>query len=352
MPIQIIDSFDLYNGTGANTGLQAKWSPQSDTTASMVAGRFGGQGFSVVGATNTRRMWARPFPAAVSALSYGFAFRSNVLPTATHWINYIRGAANTVFQTAIKLNTDGSLTAGRVTDTFGTISALGSSAGGVIVANTFHFIEVELVIHDTTGSFKVWVDGTLVINATGVDTRSNVGVNPADADTIWLGSDGGNPGPGTTSTFDDFYYKDTNAKVGLAKVEVLPPTSDVLQTFARSTGATNFSLVDEAQANGDTDYVQGSAVGDRDTYGFTDLSSTPASIYAVQATAFAEKTDAAARSIALQVISGATTSDGANFALASSYGKFDRIMETDPNTAAAWTAANVNALTGGPKVTV
>ena len=93
-------------------------------------------------------------------------------------------------------------------------------------------------------------------------------------------------------------------------------------------------------------------MGDVDTYGFGDLGSTPSTIDAVQLTAFAEKTDAAARSIALQAKSGATTSDGGNFSLAATYGKFERLLTTDPNTSAAWGASAVNALQGGPKVTV
>jgi hypothetical protein len=111
-------------------------------------------------------------------------------------------------------------------------------------------------------------------------------------------------------------------------------------------------LVDDPQANGDTDYVQGSNVGDTDRYDFTNLSSIPATIDAVQVVAFAQKTDAATRAIALQVKSGATISDGANLSLAVGYQRFERLLTSDPNGSIAWTGANVNALQGGPKIAV
>lgn len=354
MAVILVDGFDLYNGTGANTGLQAKWVPLSDTTASMVAGRFTGQGLQVTTAQNTTRLWARSIPAAVSSLAWGFAFKASALPTSSMLpICAIRATNNTIYQVAIKLGLDGSLLAGRCTDVFFTTSTLGTSPAGVIAAATWHYIECELVIADgTSGSFKIWVDGTQVINATSVDTRSNLSTNPADADTILLGTVGGNPSQGSTCIFDDFYAVNTNSRLGERRVETLYPTSDVAQGWTRSTGAANYALVDEAQVNGDTDYVQASSVGAVDTYGFGDLTGTPATIDAVQVAAFAEKTDATSRSIALQVISGATTSDGSNFSLAASYGKLERLLTTDPNGGGAWSASAVNALQGGPKVTV
>lgn len=351
MAIQITDGFDMYNGSVANTGLQAKWFAASDTTVTLAAGRFGGQCFQVTAATNTRRMWGRSFPAAVTAMAFGFALRTNTLPTLAQAIVYIRGATNTVFQDGLKLNTDGSLTAGRITDTFGTFAALQTTAGGVIAANTWHYVEVELVIHDTTGSFKVWVDGTQVINQTGVDTRSNVGVNPADADTIWLGIDGSNPAGSNVCSFDDFYYRDTNTHLGPCKIETLRPDADTAtKDFTPNSGTANFSRVNETLVDGDTSYVQASVVGNRDLYTLGDLSSAPASIYALNVCQFAEKTDAAARTIYNSVQSNATDSDGSAFTLAASYGRFDRILETDPSGGGAWTAARVNALMVGPKV--
>jgi hypothetical protein len=51
------------------------------------------------------------------------------------------------------------------------------------------------------------------------------------------------------------------------------------------------------------------------------------------------------------VKSGATEVGGADTALPTSYAWLNRVDAVDPNTAAAWTAAAVNALQVGPKVT-
>lgn len=347
MAIQIIDGFDLYNGTGANTGLQAKWAPFSGRTAnlSLVAGRDGGQAVSIAaGGSTTYTNIARTLTATAS-IGLGFAMRfiTNI-PTVDNPAWHVSLLNGSTYTLGLRVTTTGALQVYRATGSAAGTS-LGTSATGLIVLNTWVYVEMDVTIHDTTGSVTLKVDGTTVLTLTAQDTNNAV----TNVDTVALGhSDNSVNG---TIQFDDVYV--TNGGVlGIKRIETLYPTSDVAQGFARSTGATNYTLVDEAQVNGDTDYVQGSTVGNVDTYGFIDMNSTPPTVSAIQLTAFALKTDATGRSIALQCKSGATTSDGSNYSLATTYSKFDRILETDPNTAAAWTAANVNAATGGPKVTV
>ena len=108
-------------------------------------------------------------------------------------------------------------------------------------------------------------------------------------------------------------------------------------------------MVDEAQCDGDATYVYASSAA-TDNYDFGNLSDNPTAVRAVQAVTFAKKTDTATRNIYLQTVSGATTSDGAAQALLSTYTRFNRIMETDPNTSAAWAYTAVNAVQGGPKI--
>lgn len=345
MSVILIDGFDLYNGVGANTGLQAKWSGGA-ASCSLVAGRFGGQAVQAVSSNAGGRDIQRSF-AATASIGIGCALRMTVMPTANNvhgLFNLLNGATYTF---GLRVTTTGALEAYRLT-AVNAGTSLGVSAAGVIAVNTWHYVEIGVVINDTTGSVVVKVDGATVLNLTSQDTNNAV----TNADTVILGYDGGIATTLGTAQFDDFYLLDSATTIGQRRIETLYPTSDVAQGFARSAGTTNYTLVDEAQVNGDTDYVQGSSVGDVDTYGFADLGGTPTSIDAVQVSAFAEKTDAAARSIALQVKSGATTSDGSDYALAASYGKHERLLLTDPNGGGAWGAAAVNALQGGPKVTV
>ncbi len=353
MTIVAIDGFDLYNGVLTNTGLQSKWAIVGGSAPTLVAGRFGGQSVQLNASTSNNSNVTRSLPGSYSSVSIGAAFRSATLIDLTgtgisdNWIFALKEGA--AYHVGLHLGETGILSAYRLTSaTAGTL--LGASAGPVITPNTWHYIEIEVTIHDSTGVFKVYVDGGQVINLTAQDTR-NAATGVVNVIELYLGDvDNSNP----DWSYDDLYVTDTATKLGECKVETCRPTADVsgATDFTPSTGSSHFALVDETTCNGDTDYNSGSTVGHKDRFTHAGLSTTPATIHAVQVTAFAQKTDATSRSIALQVKSGATTSDGANFALAVGYGKLDRIMETDPNTAAAWAVSPVNALEFGAKVTV
>lgn len=342
MSIILIDGFDLYNGTGANTGAAAKWTFVGSGSSSMQTGRFGGQALRNSSTGGASRQSSRGLPSTYSSFSCGFAVNFSTLDARSGFLVF-ESAGTTMC--GLSLNASAGIDTGRHTSVTSK-TVLTSSANSLIVASTWYYIEVEVVISDTVGRMTVWLDGVNIINpAANQDTRNGA---PTTIDTIRFNL----PTATGSADFDDLYMTDSASRLGERKVETIYPTSDVAQGFARSTGATNYTLVDEATVNGDTDYVQGSSVGDVDTYGLGNLSNSPTTIDAVQVSAFAEKTDAGSRSIALQVISGGTTSTGSDYALGATYGKFERILETDPNTSAAWTASGVNALTGGPKVTV
>lgn len=349
MAITLIDGFDLYNGTGANTGLAAKWTltNSGSTPVSLISGRFGGQAVrQSLGTQSAQTGTIRRSLSPSSSYSAAFAFRRSNLSESRpiFWL-----LSSSTYMVGLTSNSDGSLTAGRYT-AIETSTALGTSATSIIAVDVWHYIEVEIVISDTIGEFRVKVDGNTVISLTGQDTRNGT---PTTVDTVQFGVTRSSTGLACLFDFDDTYTTDTSSSLGERRVETLRPAADTAQKdFARSAGADNFALVDETTTNGDTDYVQGSTVGNLDRYSIGALSSTPSAISAVQLTAFALKTDAATRNIALHCRSGATDSDGPNYALAASYGKFDRILETDPATSAAWTSTGVNSLLIGPKVTV
>lgn len=351
MAVVMVDGFDTYNGTGVTPGVQAKWTTGGATTT-LVTGRFGGQALSVQSVTNTvASQWKRGLAVAASAYSWGGAIKAtgmtNLNASSVNNIIMATQSAAT-WMIGLGLNQNGSITVYRMTAA-NTGVALGTTPVGLILEAQWHHVECAITISDTVGTVDVGIDGVNVLSLTAQDTRNGA---PTNIDTLAMPRLINNATNTATVAYDDFHFSDTAVLLGDRRVETLYPTSDVAQGFARSAGAVNYTLVDEAIVNGDTDYVQGSIVGDLDTYGFGDLSTTPLNVTAVQLSAFALKTDAVARSIALQAKSGASTTDGASFGLATTYGKHERLMLVDPNTSAAWTAAAVNALTGGPKVTV
>lgn len=348
MAITIIDGFDLYNGLASNLGLQSKWVVANTTYTSMDTGRFGvGQCLKFDGtATTSTCLMTRSLPATVSAFASGVAVKISDLADIGAAFAILISGESTTPHAQLTVNDTGYLTARRTTSYTGAGVALGTTATQVIFQGVWHYVEWEVVIHDTTGSFKVWVDGVQVLNLTNVDTRNagtgivnRVGICPFT-------------GKGGACYFDDFYVTNSAVRLGECRIDAIRPNADVVgaKDFTPSTGTDHYALVDESVANGDTDYVSGTTVGHVDRFTHAGLGVTPSAIHAVQVSAFGKKTDAATRSINLQVKSGATTSDGSSYNLAADYAKFERILETDPNTAAAWGASGVNALEFGVKV--
>lgn len=364
MTVVLTDGFDTYNGNSTTTGALNKWPVTFGSGGINITTPAGtrftnkpGRSFKIVSADNQAReiFYGRALPSSLSQGAVGLAFVTNSSHSA--WPAAASGGSPfltlttaTTIQIGVGITSAGELVAFRGSGGAGSTSktVLGTSAAGTISPAQEVFVELEFVISDTVGRMSVFVEGTQVLNLTNVDT-SNIG---GSVNFLNLGMAYGGANGTASHQWDDLYVRNTATRLGPRRVETIFPNSDVAKAFVPNAGTTNYTQVDEQQANGDTDYVQGSAVGDTDTYGFEDLSTTPTSVDAVQMVACAMRTDAGGRSIALQVKSGATTSDGSDIGLPTTYAKLERLLTTDPNTGSAWTGAAVNALQGGPKVTV
>lgn len=111
---------------------------------------------------------------------------------------------------------------------------------------------------------------------------------------------------------------------------------------------TNSSMVSEAQQDAATSYVYDSTPGHADFYGLAPLSITPQAVFGVTTRMFVQKSDAGARSGAVQLKSGGTTVQSTPAALSSSWGWMWRVDQLDPATGSAWTPAGVNNAQMGP----
>jgi hypothetical protein len=92
-------------------------------------------------------------------------------------------------------------------------------------------------------------------------------------------------------------------------------------------------------------------VNDADFYTLAALAGLPSSTVAVTTRGFVCKSDAGARSAAVQLKSGGTTVQSASPALSTTFGWRYRTDATDPATAAAWSATAVDNATIGAIVT-
>jgi hypothetical protein len=112
----------------------------------------------------------------------------------------------------------------------------------------------------------------------------------------------------------------------------------------------NADQVSEAQQDALTSYVYDSTVNDQDFYNLVPLLPTPVSTVAVTVRGFMEKSDAGARSGAMQLRSGATTVITPTLVLSSSFLWSFQTYQNDPNTTLPWTATGVDNLNLGPRM--
>lgn len=348
MAILWMDGFDTYatvndvaiRYAGSNTGLMI---------LTTTSGRFGG---GAVACSNTGTsiagmgyMAPAVIPHTTTAVIAGGAHLTST-NTATYccmcWVNTLGNATGTNELTLFYESGLFKLYRGPGT----TLLATSSLAYG---AGLWHHIEAKTVIADS-GSCEVRINGVVAINFTG-DTRAST-TGTAGVDKVGFPTGSSSVAGGC---WDDIYILDTSGSVannflGDCRINTLAPTSDSAVQFTRSTGASNYLCVDEGRYNGDTDYVESATVGHVDKYGYQDLAAGVATVYGVQATCWAKKTDATTRTMRQNIYSNATTSAQTAFGLSTTYGPYFHLLTLNPDGSVQWTPTTVNAALAGVEV--
>lgn len=352
MALSNIDGFDLYNGTGLNTGLQTNYSTNVVSVTSFPAGRFGGQ--CMRGGTTTG-WWKRNLSSARAAGAFGFAVRIGGATVNNNGDSVMHTSLGLIPQCGISIGINGTIRAYRMVGNNPFVNGahvlLGESAVNVIQTNVWHYIEWEWVINGTTGRMTIKVDGVTVLNLTGLNTFNSAGGAATATADSWVFGNQVSRGWGNLD-YDDWYEEDSGASLGQAKVETLRPTADTAtKQWTPDTGVVNFSRVNANLAQSAT-FVQASVVGNLDLYDIADLSTTPASVFGVKYNVFAQKTDVATRKVAAVGDIGGTQQQSADLNLPSGgVNMLSQVFVTKPG-GGAWAYTDVNALRIGPKVTV
>lgn len=353
MGLVACDSFDMYNGVGANTGLATKWAinDSSGVVVGMAAGRFGGQGVKFTGNNSRWGSVNRNLTSTRTSVGVNLSviYSSLVSAVGAPFIIFSVGGA---FQWGVGATTTGAITAGRFNGVSGAPgntgqanlqATLGTGSAGFILNNTWHSIEVLGFTSSTVGTIQVYVDGVLALNLSGINNQQQASANLDQAQLWSVGL--------PDITHDDYVELDAAAQLGYpTRVEVLRAISDSAVAWSPHLGVGNFGNENETLVDGDTSYVSATAVATSDLYGFGALSSTPLAIYGVQPVDFAEKLDANPHTLYQQIKSGGTLNLGSAVSLTTGYNRFERMLTVDPNTSAAWTASAVNAVLHGPNL--
>lgn len=341
MTFLFADSFDHYDTNDVTT----KWTNvETGISGQSIAVGLGRHGSNAWNCTTAGRGLVKAITNS-SAIVAAVALNVTGAPSSANSLFEFREGSTV--HVALRVLTDLSLQVTRSTST-----VLATSAAGVVPTSGYCFIEFKANIHDSTGTYEVRVNGTPVITGTGADTRN--GGTGIISNVALLGVRTSN-----NCYFEDVYILNTSGSapwndfLGDIRIDAGRPngngnSSQLTGSDGNSTD--NYLLVDETNPNGDTDYVQSSTSGQKDTYAFPNMAHTPANIYGVQVCVYAKKDDAGARSVCSVTRSGGADTDGATQALSTSYRYYLEVLETDPATAAAWTQSGYNAAEFGLKV--
>ena len=337
MTALLIESFD--HCTSAAEMVQNGF--VSAGTPVFATGRYGrGQQIQLPTAAETLQF---VLPSTATELYVGMSCKIAGTPSATT-VELFALLNAAVVQVSVHVDTGGRLLINR-----GAATLLESSSAieGILTPGISHYVELHTLV-DNVGTWEVLVNGTIVLTGAG-DTQEDA---TGDVDTLRL--------TGSTElapSFDDLYVNDIagaapyNGYLNEHELMTLRPDGDGFQTDLTPVGAgtTNADRVDDTPGNdGDATYCEGNTVGALDSYTFENTPVTVDSILSVQLKSCTRAV--VAGTIRQRVRSVATDELGGIHTLTTSYAYFRYQSLTDPNTAAAWTNAGLNAAEFGMEI--
>lgn len=333
MAITWIDGFDLYDNTNMRPGESGRYVETVSDSSSVQSGRISGQAIRFDQNNGSTTRFSGGLGSGSDTVTVGFALQlsGSAIALSERRLMYFLNSGTIIC--TLSITSSGTLKFYR-----GDLSTqLVTSAAGVITANAYYHIEVALTRHASAGIVEIRVNGATVASGSGLNTGAS------SIDTLGF-CQVQNLSSSDACFYDDLFVKnDVSSFLGDCRVETLRPTAETAdQDWTPSTGTNNAAMVDDTTTDHDSTYVSAATATDKDVYTMGDLSDTPASIHAVQATMVAKKDDAGSRTVAASVKVNSAV-DGATHTMGTSYQSFVDIVSVDPDTTAAWTAAGVNA---------
>lgn len=210
-------------------------------------------------------------------------------------------------------------------------------------------MEIKSVIHDSTGSVEIKVNGSTIVNETGLDT--NHGANGYITRVRFSGQNQS----GLGVTIDDLWICNgagsaNNDFLGALAVQTLRPDGAGNSSDWTAYPGSNYQNVDDdPDDDGDSTINESGTTGDLDLYTYENT--TLDTINGVQINSIVRETDASPFSVHNMVRSGVTDYEGAEQAIGGTdYVNIYEIEEVDPDTSSAWTDTGLNAAEFGIKV--
>lgn len=349
MALLFMDGFDHYGhgvridplkwGTQVGSGIM-----QAVATGAPVRTGTG----SLSGYYANDKVITYPLPAS-GGFVIGLAIRFTVAPGGSGGIDFLEVREGTTIHMVLSITPAAVLQVKRGT----TVLATGTQT---LPQSSWNYVEFKGVIHATTGSYEVRLDGVsdVALTASGIPTRNGGATGQWDRIGVGVPVDSS-----FSSNADDVYVCDLSGSapqndfLGPVKITTLMavPGNGSNVGFTPSTGTDHGALVDEIPGN-TTDFNSGNAVGLKDTYNIANLTVT-GDILGIQTCMYTAKSDAGTRQVCAVVRTGGTDYDGGNKPLLTTFSYATQIFQQKPGvTPADWTVADVNALEAGLKITL
>lgn len=323
--------------------------PTYGTGSGVQIGRYGtGVVYTRLNGTDTLR-WTIPVAKRDPECWFGFAVYMTILGgNAPIAVLFGDGAA--VPHLSLYLATDGSLSLYRGTSA-GTL--LETSATGLMAINTWYYIEVYGLIDNATGAYEIRINGTNVLDGSGVDSRNGgtdanvscVGVTRIDNATF----------SGAITLYDDIYAVtgdgvDATGFQDEISIEKISPTGAGNYTQLTPSAGSNWQNVDEIPFSA-SDYNGSPTPGQKDTYAMSNLAAASGDILgAVLHTATFKNNAGFIKGRRLLRISS-TDYAGADYpSFSATMQPHSEVLEESPATTAAWTISEINAIETGFEV--
>jgi hypothetical protein len=272
----------------------------------------------------------------------GFHVKISAPPAALSSL-FVGIASNATIFTEMRIQTTGAIV----------MYAAGGAAAALpiqtnICDGNWHWVEFTQTGSTGINTFTVYVDGvvqgTVQTGSVGTGSTTTYAFNSIN---------------GVTVSIDDVIIWDTGTApftafpLGPRQIIVKRPASDNTVNFATlSAGATHYNLVNEVNPDGNASYCADATSAHQDLFNMGSMGVPPATITAAISNLYVTNPGGGSFNHQHVCKSGAASASNstATFTPIASYLTTQAVYATDPNTSAAWTAANLDAALFGYRV--
>lgn len=342
MALRFIEGFEAYhtvNDTSIGTLLPRKgWTSSVQQDLKITQGRITGKSLKIGRAASNRDVITTPALTAGNTWIIGFAI--NRLNNFYGDFLILYGSDGSTQLTLSIPNNDRSAVAIKRSTQSYEIGRIGP----IFESNRWAYIEIKFYIDQLLGYVEFKKDGTLMgrIPSDTVGSLTSTNVNKFTFQSL--------DGVNTTNYYlDDLYICDStgsnnNDYLGPIAIEMLQPTGTGANSgWVPSTNAA-WSCVDDIPCNDDTDYATANAIGQKDTYNFSNLSSITGNIKAIEQFSQLKSTGGSPVANPVARVAGTDYDVDVDLSVIStiSYQAFGTIIERRPSDNNAWTISDIN----------